>query len=74
MVLLIGVWIGLTMAHRSCLPPNAAPTAPRASASEVFCLRSECAALGQKIVDEDVVGVALTVTAASHYNPGTNRC
>lgn len=44
------------------------------TATEVFQLRSACAALGQKILDENVVGSALTQEQLSHYNPRTNRC
>jgi hypothetical protein len=43
-------------------------------ATEVFHLRSECAALGQKILDGNSVGSALSQSQASHYDPRTNRC
>lgn len=58
--------------------PPTAPVEDRAyklpSATEVFHLRSECAALGDKILEENVVGRALTQSQNSHYNPMTNRC
>ena len=44
------------------------------TASEVFRLRSECAALGQKILDNNLIGNALTQSQVSHYNPTINRC
>ena len=44
------------------------------SATEVFHLRSECAALGQRILDGNVIGSALTQSQVSHYDPQTNRC
>ncbi len=44
------------------------------TAAEVFRLRSECAVLGQKILDNNVIGSALTQSQVSHYNPATNRC
>lgn len=47
---------------------------PRPTATEVFHLRSECAQLGQKILDGNVVGTALTQSQLSRYDPGTNRC
>jgi hypothetical protein len=44
------------------------------TATEIFHLRSECAALGKKILDENIVGPALYQTQISRYNPLTNRC
>ncbi len=44
------------------------------TATEVFHLRSECAALGEKILDASIVGPALYKSQISHYNPQTNRC
>lgn len=44
------------------------------TATEVFHLRSECAILGNKILEENVVGRALTQSQNSHYNPMTNGC
>ncbi len=48
---------------------NRAPTA-----AEVFDLRSKCAALGEKILNENVIGNALAQIQLTHYNPQTNRC
>ena len=47
---------------------------PKATATETFHLRSECAHLGQKILDGNIVGIALTQDVVSHYDPETNRC
>jgi hypothetical protein len=44
------------------------------TAIEVFNLRSKCAELGQKILDGNTIGSALTQEQVSHYNPKTNRC
>lgn len=44
------------------------------TATEVFNLRSKCAELGDKILENNVVGNALTQEVKSHYNPETNRC
>jgi hypothetical protein len=44
------------------------------TATEIFHLHSECAALGQKILDENVIGRALEQSQTSRYNPVTNRC
>ena len=45
-----------------------------ASASEVFHLRSECADLGVKILNGNLVGIAVTQSQVSHYDPKSNRC
>jgi len=44
------------------------------TAKEIFELRSACADLGQKILDDDVHSPELYVEQVSHYNPSTNRC
>ena len=44
------------------------------TATEVFHLRSECASLGEKILENNHVGSALTQSQTSHYDPQTNRC
>lgn len=44
------------------------------TASEVFELRSKCAALGDKMMSENVIDPALAQEVNSHYNPSTNRC
>jgi hypothetical protein len=47
-------------------------TAP--TATEIFNLRSKCAELGQKIMENNTIGIALTQDVATHYDPVTNRC
>ena len=44
------------------------------TATEAFRLRSECAVLSQKLLDNNTVGSAPTQSQVSHYNPATNRC
>jgi hypothetical protein len=40
----------------------------------VFNLRSKCAALGDRLLEETTIGIALTKSQVSHYEPRTNRC
>jgi hypothetical protein len=51
------------------VPSNRLPTA-----TEVFDLRSKCAALAEKIMDDNLIGSALAQEQLSHYSPYTNRC
>jgi hypothetical protein len=44
------------------------------TSTEVFELRSKCAAFGEKILNEHFIGSALSQSQTSHYNPKTNRC
>jgi hypothetical protein len=44
------------------------------TATEIFDLRSKCAALGQKIMEGNAIGNALTQDVLSHYNSSSNRC
>lgn len=44
------------------------------TATEAFNLRSKCAALGEQILESNVIGSALTQSQVSHYEPRTNRC
>jgi hypothetical protein len=46
----------------------------RPTASEVFKLRSDCAVLGDQLLEANIIGRALTHDAVSHYDPNTNRC
>jgi hypothetical protein len=48
--------------------------ANRPSATEIFNLRSKCAELGEKIMEGNHIGSALTQSQVSHYDSGTNRC
>jgi hypothetical protein len=47
---------------------------PAPTATEIFNLRSKCAALGQKIMENNTIGSALTQDVVTHYDPKTNRC
>lgn len=47
---------------------------PRLTAAEVFELRSKCADLGQKIINNNTIGIALSQDQVSHYDSTTNRC
>lgn len=53
---------------------NNIPTEQLPTATEVFHLRTECAKLGDKILNNNIVGSALTQSQISYYNPKTNRC
>jgi hypothetical protein len=44
------------------------------TATEVFDLRSKCAAMGEKIMEDNVIGPALGQEQVSHYSPTSNRC
>ena len=44
------------------------------TATEAFHLRSECAKLGQQILDDNVVKRALNQSQISNYNEIANRC
>jgi hypothetical protein len=52
----------------------ATPTHQLPTATEVFHLRSECAKMGQQILNDNVVGLALSQSQVSNYNEKTNRC
>ena len=55
--------------------PSQAPSPFRApTATEMFDLQSKCSAMGERILRENSVGVALTQEQVSHYNPKDNRC
>lgn len=54
--------------------PAAAPTQQLPTATEVFNLRSACARLGEKILNDNVIGSALTQSQVSNYNAKANRC
>jgi hypothetical protein len=56
-------------------PKNIKPRiASPPTATEIFNLRSKCAGLGQKIMENNTIGSALTQDIVTHYNPETNRC
>ena len=44
------------------------------TATEVFNLRSKCAELGQKMLEDNVRHGAPFISQVSHYDPRTNRC
>ena len=47
---------------------------PQPTATEVFHLRSECAALGEKAPTSPTIAPGITTSPISHYEPRTNRC
>jgi hypothetical protein len=57
------VWLS---ASASAFSQQQAANGPRPSASEVFHLRSECAALVETILDGNLIGRALTQSVSSH--------
>jgi len=63
-------WCAILTVPSSALGADARPP----TATEIFHLRSECAALGEKILENNVVGSALAQSQVSHYEPRTNRC
>jgi hypothetical protein len=44
------------------------------SAAELFELESKCSAMGQKVLENNWIGSALTQSQLSHYNSADNRC
>lgn len=74
--------LALTVACGRKLDDGQTPVAPKpealpyrqASASEVFNLRTRCAEIAEKMVNDDAHGAAVSITGTSHYNPKTNRC
>ncbi len=66
--------LGLACGSINQADPKSDTRQPVPSATEIFHLRSECAALGEKIMDANIIGVALTQSQTSHYDPKTNRC
>jgi hypothetical protein len=44
------------------------------TATEVFNLRSKCAQLGEKIMEDQIIRPAYSVSQVSRYDPRTNRC
>jgi hypothetical protein len=60
--------------QRPCPTPPPAATAQLPTATEVFHLRGECAQLGEKILNDNIIGSALTQDVASNYDPHDNRC
>jgi len=62
----------------SCQTQNSADKQPSYSrlptATEIFDLRSKCAAQGEKVMEENFIGNALAQEQTSRYSPETNRC
>ena len=59
----------------SCQRPSTEQSSNRMpSATEVFELRTKCAVMGEKIMEDNIIGTALMHQQISRYNPITNRC
>jgi hypothetical protein len=54
--------------------PEAASSYRAPSATELFDLQSKCTAMGEKVLEGNFIGNALTQEQVSHYNPKDNRC
>jgi hypothetical protein len=68
--LLLGISIALIATLSSAQQRTFQPP----TVTEVFNLRSKCAALGDKIMEDDFVSSNLSKSNLSHYDPQTNRC
>jgi hypothetical protein len=68
------VLIGIAFSFSGLVYAAEQPSFQLPTATEVFHLRSECAALGEKIMNENAIGKALTQSVYTRYNPKTNRC
>lgn len=69
----------LTVCSGCQKPPTRTPVVDepafrKPSATESFNLRSNCAELGQKILNGNIIGIALNQEQVSHYDPRSNRC
>jgi hypothetical protein len=64
----------LGLAALAIIMPGLALAQTQPTASEVFRLRTECAVLADKILENDVVGYARHREIVSRYDPRTNRC
>src|SRR5712692_1543143 len=76
MLSLLGFGLAMSCSNQATKPSptrNARVTAPP-TATEVFNLRSKCAELGEKIMERNIIGSALTQSQVSHYDAETNRC
>ena len=74
--LIVCVCLSWVACRQEASPPAVAqqPVAQPPTATEVFTLRSKCAALGEQILEGNDIGIALTQSQTSHYDPKTNRC
>jgi hypothetical protein len=75
-ILLVSVASLLTSCEGNKAPVDKPASASRSipTSAEIFDLRSKCAALGEKILEGNAIGSALTQEQVTHYNPQTNRC
>lgn len=74
-VFLAGFVVSCSHSSANSEPQNVKPIVANApTATEVFNLRSKCAELGQKIMENNNIGIALTQDVVTHYDPVTNRC
>jgi hypothetical protein len=71
LILSANLWLSQRGEHHL---PGQLTQPSRPTASEVFKLRSECATLGDKLYEANIIGPALRDDALSHYDPNTNRC
>lgn len=71
--LLVAFAISNSSAHSEPQTGNSSVVSPP-TATEIFTLRSRCAELGQKIMEHNFIGSALTQDVTTHYDPQTNRC
>jgi hypothetical protein len=56
------------------LPEDAASPFRVPTASELFDLQSKCSAMGEKLMQDNLIGSDETQSQVSHYNPKDNRC
>jgi hypothetical protein len=69
--IILGI-ITLMLAGDPCVAAEKTNQLP--TATEVFNLRSRCAALGEKLLEGNIIGTGLSQYQISHYNARTNRC
>lgn len=66
--------VGMARAYQAERAATARSPYQQPSAAEAFSMRTKCNELGQKMLDSDIHGPAITVSQTSIYKPETNRC
>ncbi len=69
---MFSAFLALASCRQAEVPPK--PAATKLSATELFALRTKCAALGEKILQDNSISPALTHEQVSHYNTETGHC
>ncbi len=66
----LSITLGCTKAEPKVKTPAFLPP----TAEQAYRMQADCSRLGEKILQENLIGIALTHTVVARYNPTTNRC